>query len=247
MCYSSEQQYKIDFLEFRYKVKKRYPVGLKDEELTYYHANGYAHPWMPFIPQENKVVLTAGRWGLMPSKEKGVDPWDYYKKAARYGAGLNAQSEKVFDHFIYKYSIFEKRCIIPFSAFHEPHTTPTGNKVPFHFERKDGDVLSMAGIYTVTSDGYPTFTILTKEATPLFAKIHNSKKRRTVVLTKETEKIWLSDSHGESEIQEIIDNDLPDSEFKAYPISKDIYSPKVNSNRKDISKPVDYPGLTIDY
>ena len=47
---------------------------------------------------------------------------------------------------------------------------------------KDENLVHLAGIYAITKDKMVTFTILTKEASPLFAKIHNKKNRQPIIL-----------------------------------------------------------------
>lgn len=95
-------------------------------------------------------------------------------------------------------------CIVPVTGFFEPHTAPKKIKVPFYFERKNQDIMSRAGLYTITKDGYNTYTILTKPATPLFAKIHNTKFRWPVILNDENIDVWLDDSLTEAFIENII-------------------------------------------
>ncbi len=40
---------------------------------------------------------------------------------------------------------------------------------------------------------------------------------------------------------------MPDENISAYPISKDLYSPKADSNRPDISEVIHYQEVAIDY
>jgi putative SOS response-associated peptidase YedK len=169
----------------------------------------------------------------------------YYKEASKFGGGINARSEKAFDHFIYKQSIFKKRCIIPVSAFFEPHDHE-GNKYPFVFKPKANDLLSLAGIYT-RIENKVTFAILTKEASPLFAKIHNKKNRQPVMLSKEQEKDWLTDDLDQKEIEAILKNDFDETQLEYYPVSQDLFSPKVNSDVKEILDRVEYEDLEVDY
>lgn len=247
MCYGTRITRKAEQLELYYNVTKLFGKEEPKEELVYFHANGFSHPLMWIIAQEEPNRITPSMWGIIPGNKLGADYVEYYKEAVRYGAGLNAQSEKLFDHFIYKYSAKTRRCIIPVDGFFEPHTAPKKFKVPFYFERKNADIMSLAGLYTITKDGYNTFTILTKPATPLFAKIHNTKFRRPVILNDADIDVWLDDSLTETDIQNVIDDDLPDELLKTYPISKDLYSPQVNSNREDITTLVEYSEIEIDY
>ncbi|WP_086477822.1 MULTISPECIES: SOS response-associated peptidase [Arenibacter] len=247
MCFGTRVTTSIKDLQKYYNVTKLVGKTPVEDNLMYHHANGWAHPLMWIIPQEKNQHITPSMWGIMPANGLGADYQTYYKGAARFGAGLNARSEKLFDHFIYKHSAYSKRCIIPVDGFFEPHTAPKNFKVPFYFERINREPISLAGIYTTTKDGYNTFTILTKEATPLFEKIHNTKKRRPVILQDDAIETWLHAGLSQNEIEAVIKQDMPDSELKAYPISKDLYSRKIDSNRPDIIKEVPYQELEIEY
>ena len=107
--------------------------------------------------------------------------------------------------------------------------------------------MSLAGLYTTTKDGYNTFTILTKAATPLFKKIHNTKNRRPIILRDEDVDVWLNNDLNEEEIRNVMEDDMEDAAIKAHPISKDLYNPKVDSNREDIIEEVQYEELEIKY
>ena len=252
MCYGTRVTKEVDELEAYYNVTKYVGEGQQTKlDLIYYHANGWSHPLMWMIPQERSNSITPAMWGIMPSKNNGADYKEYFKNYKTFG-GLNAKSEKLFDHFIYRYSWEYKRCIIPVDGFYEPHTTSVKVKgkpfkVPFYFKRKNGDPLNMAGIYTTTADGWNTFTVLTKPATPLFEKIHNEKKRRPVVINDEDIDSWLMDDMDIDDVQQMIDDDLWDSEFEAHPITKGLYSRTIDSNRDDIIEKVDYEEVNIDW
>tara|TARA_R110002020_G_scaffold113688_1_gene261516 strand:- start:4912 stop:5637 length:726 start_codon:yes stop_codon:yes gene_type:complete len=234
-------------LQREYQLKLLFGEQKVEGELTYNHANGFAHPLLWVLPQEQPGHMTPMMWGLIPEYEKGEGYVEYYKKTIQYGSGLNAQSEKLFSSGMYKNSGLHRRCIIPVDGFYEPHTAPKNHKVPFYFSARDGSSLNLAGIYTVTRDKFVTFSILTKIATPLFEKIHNIKKRRPVILDKKDIDAWLSEGLDKLEVDRMIGNDLPDEHFSAYPISRDLYSPKVDSNRDDIVELVHDPILEIDY
>lgn len=244
MCFATAMTRKAKYLEEFYSVKKSEGERKLEGELTGYYLNGFTHPLMWIIPQERPEAITPALWGIMPPEKMGSDSKEYYKDAARFGAGLNARSEKLFEHFLYRNSADSRRCVIPVSGFFEPHTAPKKFKVPFYFEGVDSPLLSLAGIYAITKDKYVTLTILTKAATPLFEKIHNTKNRRPVILQRDRIKEWLSDGLTRGRVEGIIKNDMPDEGFNAFPVSKDIYSPKVDANRPDITDRVDYKELT---
>lgn len=231
------------------KIEQQLKVKLSDERFRVlfdkpnYHLNGFAHPNMLIIPQEKSEILAPGVWGIVPSNKLIEDIKPYYKEAIKYGGGLNARSETLFDHFIYKNSIKSQRCIIPVSGFFEPHDQKK-KKYPIHVKSASDEVLGLAGIYTKI-DTYITFTIITKNASPLFEKVHNLKKRQPLILDENLINNWLSNDLNENDIQDIVKHEYPDSLLEAYPVSKDVFSPKVDSNHQDIITKVVYPELEL--
>jgi putative SOS response-associated peptidase YedK len=196
---------------------------------------------MLVIPQERSDLIAPGVWGIVPNNKQPEDIKPYYKEAVQYGGGLNARSEKVFNHFIYRDSIMEKRCVIPVTGFFEPHDYKK-KKYPYHIKSKNDDVLSLAGLYTVIGTNI-TFTILTKEASPLFERIHNLKKRQPVILQKGLEQDWLNPELNDNDVKELINNQFNDDELDSYTVSRDLFSIKVNTDVEDILNPVQYEAL----
>lgn len=250
MCYNTRITRKKKDLEKIYSIKAIIGELQEKDELIYFNANGFSHPHLWIIPQEKPNNMLPIIWGLIPHYKMGKDAKEYYKETVRYGSGLNARSEKLFDSNNYKKSALTRRCIIPVDGFFEPHRIENVTKpysIPFYFERKDGRPVNLAGIYAVTPDKMVTFTVLTKDATPLFAKIHNKKKRRPVMLQDTDLEIWLDNALTEKDVKQLIEDDMPDSEINAYPISKDLYKRNGEGDRDDIIQKVAYPDLALDY
>jgi putative SOS response-associated peptidase YedK len=103
--------------------------------------------------------------------------------------------------------------------------------------------LALAGIYSVI-DTYVTFTIITKAASQLFEKIHNLKKRQPVILGEEHINHWLSHELKQDDIKNIIYTNYSEYKLEAYTVSKDLFSPKVDSNLERIVEEVKYVELS---
>lgn len=148
MCFHTSQTKKTTNLENRFKgtlhKESLRPIFDNPE----YHLNGFAHPNMLIILQEEPSVLMPGKWGIAPQNKTRDQLESYYKEAVKFGGGLNAKSEKLFNHFLYKQSATTRRCIIPVTGFYEPHDHK-GNKYPFYISRNDEDSIGLAGIYTL--------------------------------------------------------------------------------------------------
>lgn len=243
MCFHTSQTKKTIELENRFNVNLVDDSMREYFDVPRYHMNGFSHPNMLVIPQEKSNVLAPGVWGIVPSNKSKDEINPYFKEAVKYGGGLNARSEKVFQHFIYRNSIMENRCVIPVSGFFEPHDHK-GKKYPFHFKNKENQPLALAGLYTVI-DTFITFTILTKDASPLFAKIHNKKNRQPVILDNENVHNWLSADLNENDIKDILNFTYPEENIDTYPVSKDLFNPKINSDVEKILEGVKYEGLVV--
>ncbi|CDF80287.1 conserved hypothetical protein (DUF159) [Formosa agariphila KMM 3901] len=231
------------------KLEKHFDVKLSNDEIRpifdkpQYHLNGFTHPNMLVIPQQKPEVLAPGVWGIVPNNKTPDQIKVYYKEAVKYGGGLNAREEKLFSHFIYKDTIHEQRCIIPVTGFYEPHEFEK-KKYPFFIQSENKEPLALAGIYTIIGT-YVTFSIITKEASPLFAKIHNLKKRQPLILDMEHSKEWLSSNVSDTQIKELVNFNYSENELQAYTVTKDLFSPKVNSNVSSIIKEVKYNGVGV--
>ncbi|GMN12127.1 SOS response-associated peptidase [Croceitalea sp. MTPC9] len=256
MCFHTRIVSTAKQLEFHFGVTRSAKEKEAGNEFIYHHANGYSHDSFWVIPQERSDHMTPMMWGLLPFNKNGSDHEKYYKESIRYGAGLNAQAEKLFDFYLYKASALTRRCIVPLSGFYEPHTCekPKNFKVPYYFEQKDSPLIALAGIYSITPDKYVSFSILTKEAPEesKYATIHNKKNRdgenrQVVPLAKDQIEAWLSNDLKEDDVFEIINNDLPHDQINAYSVSKDLFSTKINSDRPDIIEHVEYPQVQIEY
>lgn len=243
MCFHTSQTKKVVKLENRYGVSLSNPDARDAFDIPSYHLNGFSHPDMLIIPQEKPSVIAPAIWGIVPSNKKPEQIRDYYKESVQFGGGLNAQSEKLFEHFIYKHSALTRRCIIPVTGFFEPHEYK-GKKYPFHIKSKDNDVLSLAGLYTII-EKVVTFTILTKKASPLFAKIHNKKNRQPIILQKDFEQDWLISDLNENGIKELINLNFNEEDLSAYTVSRDLFQMKINTDIETIIDEVKYEGVVI--
>lgn len=242
MCYQTRQTRTVKDLELRFRTGLINEVYRGQFDTPAFHINGFSHPNMLVIPQEKHEMLVPGVWGIAPSHTQPDGIKAYYKESVSYGSGLNAQSEKLFNHFIYKHSALTRRCIIPVTGFFEPHEHEK-KKYPYYIHREDDDAFALAGIYTVIGT-YITFTILTKAASPLFERIHNKRKRQPVLLSKNIEVDWLSNNLKQEDIKALLHEPYPEDQLETYTISKDLYSPKVDSNVETITDKIEYPELT---
>lgn len=142
----------------------------------------------------------------------------------------------------------KKRCIIPVNGFFE-WMDINKIKYPHYITMKDDSIFSLAGIYdnwTDKSTGLKrsTFSILTTEANPLMAKIHNLKLRMPLILPREREMDWIKQEVSDEELNNLM---LPfdEGKMKAHTIGRRITSRTENPNDIETIKPVEYPELAL--
>ncbi len=137
----------------------------------------HPHSSEPDEPATRRIRLM--RWGL-------VTPW------AKPGPGglpstrgpqlINARAETLTTAPAYRAAARHKRCLIPMDGYYEwkpnPDNPTRSRKTPFYFFRPDGRPLLVAGLWSVwrpdeASGPLLSCTIITTEAAPQFADIHD--------------------------------------------------------------------------
>ena len=114
---------------------------------------------------------------------------------------------------------------------------------------KNNEPFAFGGIYNDwvnkdTGEIINTFSIITTEANPLLAKIHNVKLRMPLILPKEVEKDWLNQNLVEKEIQELM-KPLEETQLSAHTISKLITNRNENPDKEEIQHHFEYPELAM--
>ncbi len=168
------------------KLAQRYSERAKNNEILRetYMVNGFSHPEMPVITETGLEMMN---WGLIPA-------WSKDDQIRKYT--LNARAETIFEKPSFKNVISSKRCIIPATGYFEWQHTGK-NKQPYFISLKNQDAFTFAGVWDMwvnpqNMQNYYTYSIITTEANPLLAEIHNTKKRMPVVLPQEIEFDWLT-------------------------------------------------------
>lgn len=216
MCYNISQEDRLDRLIRRYN---RTGLTIADFKPQVY-VNGFDSPLIPILKTENKTEIDFGRWGFVPSHIKSDA--DAKKFKTDY-VTLNAKSETVFQLPTYKGSVVPRRCIIPVCGFFEHHHLNAKEKIPFFIHLKNEEIFSLAGIYNYYKNEFGeqkcTVSILTTEANPLMAFVHNIKKRQPLIIDKQLEEVWLDPALSEPQIKDLMQV-YPDTNMEAYTINK---------------------------
>jgi len=145
------------------------------------------------VPVETASGLRAMKWGFATSKRDVI----------------NARSETVWEKPMFRSAVLERRCVVPATGYYEWMPNEGGKKTKYQFSLANEEQIFLVGCYRQDRETrIPSFVILTKDATPEFAKIHN---RMPVVFTREQADLWLHSDH--IDFDEIIHDSVVDLEY----------------------------------
>lgn len=161
-------------------------------------------------------------WGLVPS----------FSKDEKIGAKMiNAKAETLLERPSFSNLIETKRCVVLADSFYEWKKSDQ-EKIPYRIQLKDQKIFSFAGLRSVyiRHDGslLHTVTLITTKANTFMEEIH---ERMPVILTKESEGIWLNPNL--KDVNQILSCLKP---YESNLMTSYIVSPYVNSSLHDDEK-----------
>lgn len=185
-----------------------------------YKITAFTHPVCPVISKSPDIQLAS--WGLIPAWVKNGEDASKIRKM-----NLNARSETVFNLPSFRVPILRKRCLIPSTGYFEFQHAGK-NVTPHYIYLHDEAIFSLGGIMEIwqnpsTRESVQSFTILTTDANPLCATIHNGGKnpyRMPVIISRDNEARWLEDSLQVAEIKDFL-QPYDTHKMSAYPITSD--------------------------
>jgi len=235
---------------FHYSLtKERIEIALQlhaewDDDFTpVFHANAFDFPVMPVITQGTPGKIQLFQWGLLPHWIKTKQEAEKFRMQT-----LNARCESIFDKPSFRTYIGNNRCLVLADGFFEWMDFQK-KKYPHYIFLKEHQLFSFGGIYSrwvdkETGEIINTFSILTTDANPMVARIHNIKKRMPVIIPKEKYSAWLQKDLPKEKIMELLAQ-YPETEMTTHTISKRITSRTENSNARETIDPFEYPELSF--
>ena len=120
-------------------------------------------------------------------------------------------------------------------------------KYPHYVYLQQHRPFCFAGIYAAwtdreTGEHIDSFSIITCEANPMMARIHNLKQRMPVILHPEDERRWLQPGLSQEEISALL-QPYPETEMANHTISRQITSRTSSGNVPEVTQPYSYPEL----
>lgn len=205
--------------------------------------NGFEHPPLPVITDENPQEISFFRWGFVPDSVKSESQAANFLRSYN---TLNANSDKIFESKIYSEAVLKHRCLVLCSGFFEWRKVK-GKRIPYYISLKDDSLFAFAGIWSSWIDEKGnknnTYSILTLDANDLVAQVHNTKKRMPVMLTPENAKKWIDPDLNEESIKSMF-TQIPSESLKAYTIKQFLPLAKGVKIDEDVIAYYHYPNLS---
>ena len=184
MCFHSKQTKSAQELEHRFDAKFE-----KAENYVPSIYNGFTFPQTPVITNKDKNKIQLFNWGLIPHWAKD----DSIRKNT-----LNARSETIHEKPSFR-QVVNNRCLVLSDGFFEWQWLDEKGKKKQKYEitLPSNELFAFAGLWSewvdkTTGELINSYAILTTEANETMSRIHNSKKRRPMILSRDNERGWIN-------------------------------------------------------
>jgi putative SOS response-associated peptidase YedK len=208
------------------KAGKRYTPG--------FHLSGFDHPYLPVILPQGMDMY---RWGLIPH---------WVKAGETYRANtLNARNDELFDKVSYK-QYWQNRCLVVVSGFFEPHTpisvaSKKQKTESWFIKSADEALLTLGGIYNGE-----TLSIITTDASPLLARVHNDGKRMPLIFSEEQDRErWLDPGLLPGDMEALMESRPGDERLTAYRTIDGVMNAKIPTNVPEVIQPFSGPNFGV--
>jgi len=224
----------------RKSIERRFPVNtssLYDFDFNYFY-RAFDNPEIPVVAMEDPKSVQLMQWGLIPSWVKSMEQAHKIRKGT-----YNARAETLHELPSFREALGTGRCLIIAGGFFEWQLVD-GKKIPWYITLKSGEPFAFAGLCDIWRDVVSgelsrTCTIITTQAGPMMMRIHNTKKRMPVILTKDREEEWISGDISLLKRKQVL---LPveDSELKAHTVAPNLIHAGANPSDPGIILPYTY-------
>ena len=180
-------------------------------------------------------------WGLIPYWVKDDETALRLSKQA-----INARSETIFSKPMFRHSIKTKRCLVLVDGFFEWRHIGK-RRIPYYIRLTDHQPFALAGIWDKwrsreIENVVGTFSVITTEANPLVAQIHDTRKRMPVILPREDEQRWVQNNLDLEDISSML-KPYNANEMEAYPVDRGISRLGMNTSYPEVLNKKEYSDL----
>lgn len=222
-------------------VKKTFQVKLKTSFKRMYHTGAFDHPKLPVITNEDPGQVDLFQWGLIPFWVKDQNTANQIRERT-----ANARCETIYEKPSFRNLAGKKHCLVIADGFYEWRWY-NGKNYPYFIRLKNHEPFGMAGLWDcwenkTSGEQIYSYSIITTDANPLMAMIHNKKKRMPVILNKDEYQQWLNKEITKEQAMSLL-KAYDQNDMEAYTISKLITAKGQNPNVPAVIKPFQYNTL----
>lgn len=199
-------------------LQSRFPVDTVACELTPSYNVAPSQEILSIIRRKENLLLKL-HWGIVPF---------WVKDFSKAGKSINARVETAAQKPSFKAAFRYRRCLILADGFYEWKKTGS-RKQPWFLTLPGKEPFAFAGLWDAWTgeDGsvYDSCTILTTAASGSIRDIHH---RMPIILNPDAFHEWLNPDNQDTSKLETLLSEQTVREFKAYPVSTYVNSPKNN-------------------
>ncbi|MFC2116944.1 SOS response-associated peptidase, partial [Bacteroidota bacterium] len=208
-----------------------------------YYYNAFEIPELPVVQAEDPESIGLLKWGLIPFWVKDAGAAGEIRRKT-----FNARKETILEKPSFRGAVKSKRCLVLCRGFYEWQTKDK-EKIPYYIYLEGEPPIAMAGLYDdwtdrETGELVRTFTIITTAANSMMEKIHNTRKRMPVILSREDEKPWIDQALSADQAIRYL-KPVDEKHMSAHTISKLISKRGVDKNKPQLVKPFSYDSDTL--
>ncbi|MDZ4794606.1 MAG: SOS response-associated peptidase family protein [Bacteroidota bacterium] len=190
-----------------------------------FHKVAQSFPLWPIVVNDKGYKIKLFEWGVI------ADYMNTPEKIKEYRSSMaNARSEKIInDPRSIWHKIRNQRCLIFTTGFFEHHDAGLKKKIPYFIKVTGQPIFCFAGLYNyspvpdkITGEMIGTFTVITRPANAVMAKIHNggaNSNRMPLILSKEMAIRWLNETASDEEIMQVLNYEFPSSKLDPWPVN----------------------------
>lgn len=234
VCYHLSLYQNLRYLQQRFGATFDGPLSYEPS----YHRAAFSNPSHPVIADDDPAHIRPFGWGLIPRWARTEE-----QAARARRSNYNTRSETMFEKPSFRASARDRRCLVLADGFFEWRHVG-GKRIPHYIRLRDHEAFAFAGLWDEWKNGSKavrTFSIVTTDASPLLARIHNTKKRMPVILHREDERRWLEKGLSRDEIGALL-RPYDDDGLEAYAVAP-LTGAGRNPNGPEIIAPVEHKDL----
>ncbi len=239
MCYTININLTRNELEKRFGAKFRDPASFHPG----YYFNAFEIPDLPAIQTEDPESIGLLKWGLIPSWVKNAGAAREIRRKT-----FNARMETILEKPSFRMAVGSRRCLILCRGFYEWQAMGK-EKIPHYIYLEEKPPIAMAGLYENwcdrdTGELIRTCTIITTAANSMMKRIHNTKKRMPVILSRDNEKAWIDPDLSAGQAFRYL-KPVDEKQMAVHTISRLISKRGVDKNVPELVEPFSYNENTL--